>query len=84
MALPQPEVEEMDERGRLTQRPRADGMVGISEPELDMRRDRTVQTSAFTRLRKMFGAMISGSGSRVSPMRSIARELEESWPTGEG
>lgn len=55
----------------------------ISEPELDMRRHARVQIGAWGRMYGMIRKLISNSRGIVSPMRSIARELEESWPTGE-
>lgn len=74
----------MDGLRRLPQTPRLTGFVPISEPELDMRRDGLAPSGAFVRLLDRARKLISNRGSTVSPMRSIGRELEESWPTGEG
>ncbi|HEV3115129.1 MAG TPA: hypothetical protein VGY99_32000 [Candidatus Binataceae bacterium] len=74
----------MEERRRSPQAPRLTGSVQISEPELDMCRQRPVETSTLARVRNMLHTLILGSRSIVLPMRSIGREIEESWPTGEG
>jgi hypothetical protein len=74
----------MEGRRRLPQTPRLSGFVHISEPELDMRREGGAQPGAFARLLELVRRLISDGGTIVSPMRSIGRELEESWPTGEG
>jgi len=63
--------------GRLTE------LSHISEPELDMRRHAGVQIGALGRMYGMVRKLISDGRGIVSPMRSIAREMEESWPTGE-
>jgi len=74
----------MDGRRGLPQTPRLTGFAHISEPELDMRRETTSQTGGvFARLLDAIRKLISDGGTIVSPMRSIGRELEESWPTGE-
>ncbi len=78
------EVGEMDRRSRLPRAPRLTGFVHIAEPELDMRRECRPQPGAFARLLEALRKLISDRGTAVSPpMRSIGRELEESWPTGE-
>ncbi len=74
----------MEGRSRLPQTPRLSGFVHISEHELDMRREGRTQPGALARLFDMVRRLISNGGGTVSPMRSIGRELEESWPTGEG
>ena len=74
----------MEGRRRSPQVPRLSGSVHINEPELDMCRAGPGETSILTRVLNMILTLISGSGSIGSPMRSIGRELEESWPTGEG
>jgi hypothetical protein len=73
----------MDGRRRLLQTPRLAGSGHISEPELDMRREVPSPTGALTRVLEGLRKLISDGGRIVSPMRSIGRELEESWPTGE-
>jgi hypothetical protein len=55
----------------------------ISEPELDMRRHAQVERGALGRIYGAVRKLISDSRGIVSPMRSIAREMEESWPTGD-
>ncbi len=73
----------MEGRRRSPQAPRLSGSVHISEPELDMCREGPVETSTLARMRNMIRGLISGSRSIVSPMRSIGRELEESWPAAD-
>lgn len=73
----------MEGRRRSPQAARLDGSVQISEHELDMCRETAADTSTLACVRNLIRVLISGSRSIVSPMRSIARELEESWPTGE-
>lgn len=73
----------MDGRRRSPQAPRTTGFVHISEPELDMRRDSARQSGAMERLFDALRRLIFDRASMVSPMRSIGRELEESWPAGE-
>ena len=55
----------------------------VVEPELDMNRLRPRQRSGFEQLRQWLRQMLFGVGGTRSPMRSIGRELEEVWPSGE-
>ena len=65
------------ERG--SERPRQ-----VVEPELDMHRQNPRQSPAVGRLRELMRWLMPGSHSiGRSPMRSIARELEEVWPSGD-
>jgi hypothetical protein len=73
----------MDGR-RRSEAPRLTGFVHVTEPELDMPRELRARTGAFTRVARMIRKLISDRHIVVPPMRSIARELEESWPAGEG
>ena len=73
----------MDGRRRLPHAGRLTESSDISEPELDMRRHARVQSGALGRLYGVIRTLIADSRGIVSPMRSIAREMEESWPTGE-
>ncbi len=73
----------MDGRRTLPHAGRLTELSHISEPELDMRRHAHVERGALGRVYGMIRKLISDSRGIVSPMRSIARELEESWPTGE-
>jgi hypothetical protein len=60
------------------------GAGRISEPELDMNRLGPRQSPAASILRELMRKLLPGSNSVVrSPMRSIAREIEEAWPLGE-
>jgi hypothetical protein len=72
----------MDGR-RGSDSPRLTQFVHTSEPELDMRRDLGAPTGTLTRLARMLRGLISARRITVAPMRSIGRELEESWPMGE-
>jgi hypothetical protein len=58
--------------------------ISVVDPELDMRRStETAPAGTLARLRENLRKLV-GDGRRMrSPMRSIARELEESWPVGE-
>jgi hypothetical protein len=74
----------MEGRRRLPQIPETPRPeANISEPELDMCRQRPSETSTFGRVRDIIRTLMSGGHAITSPMRSVARELEESWPTGE-
>ena len=55
----------------------------VVEPELDMNRLRPRQRSSFEQLGQWLRRMLLGVAGTRSPMRSIARELEEVWPSGE-
>jgi hypothetical protein len=54
----------------------------VIDPELDMRRSTQPPAGTIARLRQSLRKLLS-EGRMRSPMRSIARELEESWPAGE-
>ncbi len=73
----------MDGRRRSPLTPRTAGLVHVSEPELDMRRDSARPSGAMERLFDLVRRMIFDRARMVSPMRSIGRELEESWPASE-
>lgn len=74
----------MEGRKRLPQGPHLIGQSHVNEPELDMRRHTAVERGVLARALDMIRKLIADGRGMVSPMRSIARELEESWPTGEG
>jgi hypothetical protein len=60
------------------------GSGRVSEPELDMSRLGPRQSSAASILHELMRKLLLGGNSVVrSPMRSIAREIEEAWPSGE-
>ncbi len=67
-------------RRRLPQTPRAAGFDSINDPEIDMRREAGVAPGTFLRLRKAIRKLVLDGRTMVLPMRSIAREMEESWP----
>jgi KaiC/GvpD/RAD55 family RecA-like ATPase len=71
----------MDGRRRLPQTSHLTGGSHINEPELDMRRYVQVEPTRLTRVYGVIRKLISDGRGVVSPMRSIGRELEESWPT---
>jgi hypothetical protein len=73
----------MDGRRKSPQKSCVTEYVHVSEPELDMRRETRVESGALARLRAIVIRLVSGSRRMVSPMRSIGRELEESWPAQE-
>lgn len=64
---------------RVPQRP-----AQVVEPELDMRRATAPPSPAAGWLRELLRWLIPGSYSIARPpMRSVARELEEVWPSGD-
>jgi hypothetical protein len=70
-------------RRTLPQRPRVTATANVIDPELDMRRSSEFTAGTLERLREIFCKLIRKGRKPVSPMRSIGRELEESWPAGE-
>ena len=73
----------MQEQSRMTlpRRSRITGGPRISEPELDMCRHYHATTGSFSRVYLLIRRLIAHHRDIVAPMRSIGRELEESWPT---
>ncbi len=67
----------------LAQAPQTTGPARISDPELDMCRSCEVPAGALDRLHDLIRKLIVNGRNLVSPMRSVARELEESWPAEE-
>jgi hypothetical protein len=57
--------------------------VRVVEPELDMSRLRPQQSAAVSRIRVLMRWLIPSMGVTTAPMRSIAREIEEAFPSGE-
>lgn len=56
----------------------------VVEPELDMHRENLRESPAVGRLRELLRWLMPGSHAIARPpMRSVARELEEVWPSGE-
>jgi hypothetical protein len=56
----------------------------VVEPELDMHRLRPRQSPTAGIFRDLVRKLLPGGQSPVqAPMRSIAREIEEAWPSGE-
>jgi hypothetical protein len=64
--------------GGLTDQPKR-----VIEPELDMSRLRPQQSAAVSRIRVLMRWLIPSMGVTTAPMRSIAREIEEAFPSGE-
>lgn len=64
--------------GGLTDQPKR-----VVEPELDMSRLRPQQSAAVSRFRGLIRWLTPGMGVTAAPMRSIAREIEEAFPSGE-
>jgi hypothetical protein len=60
------------------------GSGRINDPDLDMRREQGRARGSFSQvwyaLKKSLGLHDHGP---ASPMRSVAREAEESWPAGD-
>jgi hypothetical protein len=73
----------MEGRKKLPQVPHLTGLSHINEPELDMRRYGRVERGRLRQAFDLIRKLAADSRGMVSPMRSIAREMEESWPTGE-
>jgi hypothetical protein len=61
---------------------RSDGARQVIEPELDMKRSGAAEPSAVTsrivEIVRRFAPNLKPGG---SPMRSVAREIEELWPS---
>ncbi len=56
----------------------------VVEPELDMNRLRRRQSATASILRDLMRKLLPAGQSLVQPpMRSIAREIEEAWPSSE-
>lgn len=55
----------------------------VVEHELDMNRKRVRELIALNRLRELLRVLTPGGGAMGSPMRSIDRELQEAWPSGD-
>jgi hypothetical protein len=66
------------------ERTRYDRPQQVIEPELDMDRLRPQQLPTMGKLRGLMRWLLPSEHGRVRPpMRSIERELEEVWPSGE-
>ena len=71
-------------RGVIFQNRIANSARRVIEPELDMDRLRRKQLPAVNILRELMRKLVpSGQWTMRSPMRSIAREIEEAWPSSE-
>ena len=71
-------------RGFSYTEPGSDRPARVIEPEMDMNRQRPQQLPAFSRLCELLRWLLPGAHNMVrSPMRSVARELEEAWPSNE-
>ena len=56
----------------------------VVEPELDMNRERAQKSPTVSALRELLRWLMPGADKAVRPpMRSIAREIEEAWPSGD-
>ena len=55
----------------------------VVEPELDMSRLGPQQSAAASRIRGLMRWLIPSMALTAAPMRSIAREIEEAFPSGE-
>jgi hypothetical protein len=71
-------------RGVIFQNRSANPVQRVIEPELDMDRLRRRQRPAVNILRELMRKLVPvGPWAVRSPMRSIAREIEEAWPSSE-
>jgi hypothetical protein len=71
-------------RGVVFQNRIANPVQRVIEPELDMDRLRRTRLSAVAILRELMRKLVpAGQWVVRSPMRSIAREIEEAWPSSE-
>ena len=71
-------------RGFIYTEPGSNRPARVVEPEMDMNRLRPQQSSAVSRLRELMRWLLPGAHNTVRPpMRSVARELEEAWPSSE-
>jgi hypothetical protein len=73
----------MDGRRSRLEAPQPAQLSNVHEPELDMRRCAQAPAGVFARVYGSIRKLIVDGRGAGSPMRSIARELEESWPSGE-
>lgn len=74
----------MDGRSTRPRTPQVTLSANIIDPEMDMCRSREVPLGALARLHQALRQLWLDGRNMVSPMRSIGRELEESWPAREG
>lgn len=71
-------------RGFILTEPESGRTVRVVEPEMDMNRLQPQQSPAVGRLRDLIRWLLPGAHNVVRPaMRSVARELEEAWPSNE-
>lgn len=64
--------------------PGSDRPMRVVEPEMDMNRLHAQQSPAVSRLRELIRWLLPGAHNAVRPpMRSVARELEEAWPSND-
>jgi len=71
-------------RGVVFQNRIANPVQRVIEPELDMDRLRRRQLPAVNIFRELMRKLVpAGQWVMRSPMRSIAREIEEAWPSNE-
>jgi hypothetical protein len=70
-------------RGVVFQSRVANPVQRIIEPELDMARAGRRQLTAVNIFRELMRRLMPGQVPVRMPMRSIAREIEEAWPSKE-
>ncbi len=62
---------------------RISGRGRVVEHELDMRRSEPERAITAARMRKLLRRLLPGGGAIAgAPMRSVDRELEDRWPSG--
>lgn len=63
------------------ERPEAANLRQVVEHEMDMRRAKPQDSLLTSRLAGLVRWLTPGGREVASPMRSVAREIEEMWPT---
>jgi hypothetical protein len=61
--------------------PKPGGAERVVEPELDMQRQRPQESAMTSRIAELVRWLTPNARPTGSPMRSVAREIEELWPS---
>jgi len=57
------------------------GVEQVVEPDMDMKRARSQESAVTSRLAELIRWLVPNGHPIGSPMRSVAREIEEMWPS---